>query len=268
MSKLSFALLSLILSANALADTDWQNNRLAVLRKVTVGPWDNFEATVSADDKTLYYTQGRNQIPQVYQQNLLTTENTLLVGDQGDAKQPILNSAGDMLALTYYKFDAQGDVCILSLKTLPVETKNIDCVTTNASEDESPFWINNSTLGFLSRDTSQWLRKLNIYDLKTKTTTVVKSDAISAPSSSPNGLYILYNVTTADAKVQLYLHDTIRKSSVAMAAIDLPGITAYTTFSKDGKYVYFNHYLNDTNSDQIIDANDHSVVFRVRFSDW
>jgi cellulose synthase operon protein C len=44
--------------------------------------------------------------------------------------------------------------------------------------------------------------------------------------------------------------------------LDLPGISGFPSVSDDEKTLFFSHYLNDTNHDQVIDGNDNSVVFR------
>jgi hypothetical protein len=48
--------------------------------------------------------------------------------------------------------------------------------------------------------------------------------------------------------------------------VALPGTSGFPTLSKDEQYIYFSHYLNDTNQDGIIDGNDNSVLFRLPVS--
>ncbi len=45
----------------------------------------------------------------------------------------------------------------------------------------------------------------------------------------------------------------------------LPGLPGFPAFSPDGKFVYFVQYLNDTNLDGVVDANDRAVLFRAPF---
>jgi len=123
----------------------WEQNRLIPLSKITVGPWDNFESSVSAGDGKLYYTRDRIQIPRVYRQDLTSNRAEVFIGENGDAKDPVLGP-GSRMAFTYYRNDAQGDVCIIGLAD-----KKIQCLTDNHAVDEAPFWIDADRLGYLSR---------------------------------------------------------------------------------------------------------------------
>jgi hypothetical protein len=261
----SGVLLWCLVSAAAVAATDspWQENRLLPLEKITVGPWDNLEVTVTKDDSVVYFTRARTQIPNVYRQDLGSDEASLWVGEEGDAKDPSLDPAGQWLAFTYYRFDAQGDVCLAN-----VADKNIRCLTTAQTVDESPFWIDGQHVGFLSRDTGRAQWDLVSYDLQTQERRVLHSGALSAPAASPDGAYILFNETAQNGEVRVHAWQRQSGAEQVLSSFDLPGITGYMSFSADGRDVYFNHYLSDTNFDQVIDANDHSVAFRVSFAQW
>jgi Tol biopolymer transport system component len=263
--SIAFILLSILAipPVNAAETTDWQANRLVPLKKITAGPWDNFEATISNDDKLVYFTRDRNQIPNIYTQNLDTNTTDLFIGAEGDAKDPALDNSGRFLAFTYYKFDAQGDVCIMELAN-----KNISCLTSTDTVDESPFWIDTNHLGYLSRDAADLNWSLISHDLKTKQAKVLYTGFISAPIASPDGRYILFNQTYPDGVVRLQAYDLQTSKMHKPPTFDLSGITGFTAFSKDGQYLYFNHYLNDTNFDQVIDGNDNSVAFRIPFQQW
>jgi len=239
----------------------WKENRVIPLRKITVGPWDNFEATVTPDDQVIYFTRDRNQIPNIYRQDLPSTEMQVFIGEKGDAKQPVLSDSG-VLAFTFYGNDAQGDVCVVK----PPE-KAISCLTSNKTVDESPFWIDADHLGYISRDTTQPLWDLVVYDLKTKQSKVIHQGPLSAPVASPGGRYVLFNQTT-ESGVSPYVYDRQSGTLTALPKFDLPGVSGIYTFSRDNKFVYFNHYLSDTNFDQDINGDDHSVVFRVPFERW
>ena len=258
---LPLIIVSTCATSTSAAEKSWQENRLIPLRKITVGPWDNFEATVTAEDQVIYFTRDRNQIPNIYRQDLQSTEMQVYIGAQGDAKQPVLNASGRM-AFTFYGNDAQGDVCLAS-----PPSQEIDCITSNQTVDESPFWIDVDHLGYISRDTTEMLWSLVIYDLKTKQAEVIHQGAISAPVASPSGRYILFN-QSSEAAFSTHIYDRQSGGLITPPGFDLPGITGYFAFSKDEKFLYFNHYLNDTNFDQVINGNDNSVVFRVPFERW
>jgi len=259
-----FALILVLLSFNGFsASKDWQQNRVVPLTNITVGPWDNFEATINGDDTTIYYTRDQNQVSSIYKQNLNTFDNEQFIGEDGDGKQPVLNAKGDALAITYFQYDAQGDICLVKL-----EDNTINCITDSKTVDESPFWIDNQHLGFISRESSQLNWQLRVYNLQSKVTKNIHQGFVSAPSASPDGRFILFNESIDNQPPGLMLYDRQTKKLTKAAAFDIPGISGYSYFSKDGAYLYFNHYLNDTNGDQKINANDHSVVFRVPFEKW
>jgi hypothetical protein len=243
------------------AEKTWQENRVIPLRKITVGPWDNFEATVTNNDQVIYFTRDRNQILNIYRQDLPSTEMQVFIGEKGDAKQPVLNDSG-LLAFTFYGNDAQGDVCVVK----PPE-KEMSCLTSHKTVDESPFWIDADHLGYISRDTTQPLWNLVVYDLKIKQSKVIHQGPISAPVASPGGRYVLFNQTT-ESGVSPYVYDRQSGTLVSVPKFDLPGVSGFFAFSQDEKFVYFNHYLSDTNFDQVINGDDNSVVFRVPFERW
>ncbi len=245
------------------AETNWQENRLVPLEKLTVGPWDNFEASIGDDDQRIYFTHSQNQIPNILQQDLQRNETTLLIGKIGDAKEPALNPAGTTLAFTYFGNDAQGDVCLFTLAN-----KALKCITTNATLDKSPFWVNDHLLGYLSRDTAQIDWNLVLHDLATGTATTLYHGLISAPAATPDGRYILLTEALPDGVVRLQAWDRQQQKMLTPTKFDLPGITGIATVTSDAEYLYFNQYLNDTNGDQVIDGSDNSVAFRIPFATW
>jgi len=251
-----------LVSACYAAAGDWQNNRVAKLEKITVGPWDNFAATIATNDKAIYFTRDSNQISTIYYQDLATLKVEKYIGDQGDAKQAVLNPAANMVAFTYYKNDAQGDICLV--KTLD---KSIECITSQETVDQTPFWIDQNTLGYIRRHAGKLQWELAEYNLLSKKTSILLSGFISAPSASPDGRYILFN-QLVDKVSKVHVFDRKTLSDKSLHEFDLPGITGFFAFSRDGKSIYFNHYLNDTNSDQKIDGNDNSVVFRIEQNAW
>lgn len=243
-------------------DVDWQSNRLVSLTKVTVGPWDNFEASVAPDESSVFYTLDRNRIPNVYRQDLRTDHAEVFIGETGDAKEPRLDPTGKRLAVTFYGKDAQGDVCLVD-----IETKQLDCITHVETSDQSPFWLDVNTVGYLRRTTGRRDWELVSHALPSKQIGTIASGNISAPVASRDGRYVLFNRGDS-AGLHPHVFDRTTQTTVVPARFDVSGITGYMAFSVDGRFVYFNQYLNDTNFDQTIDGNDHSVAFRVPFSEW
>jgi hypothetical protein len=263
----------LILPTKTLAAQDWQNNRLSSLQKITVGPWDNFEASVSRDDQRIYFTRDRNQVPNIYQQQLSSINTQEFIGEQGDAKQPALSPDQTQLAFVFYGHDAQGDVCLQT-----IGEDEIRCITNKNSADSSPFWIGNNELGYLRRDGIDAKQNIVIHSLSDEKKQAIYSGIISSPNASTDGRYIIFNlisnVTTGASSTDLEVprmlsvYDRQNQQLVQPPKMDLPGFTGTHKLSVDDQYLYFSHYLNDTNGDQRIDGNDNSILFRLPLQTW
>ncbi len=253
-------LLALLVASPATA-LDWRDNRIAPLQKVTVGPSDNFQAAVDPFETELYFTRNHNQIPSLHRQDLATGEVLALFAPDTDAKDPALHPGGRLLAVTSFRHDAQGDVCVLQRPGTALE-----CITGPSTLDRAPFWIDEQHLGFLSRaiGASEW--QLVEYNRTTGASRVRHQGAIAAPHASPDGRYIVYTDVSGGARNGLRILDRQSGRLHTPPGFDLPGITGFSTFSRDGRQLYFTHYLNDTSFDQTIDANDHSVIYRVPFA--
>lgn len=266
-TQLVIVLVSLLFSSNILASTiDWRSNRLNPLEKITVGPWDNYGAAISPTESTIFYTQDKNQLSGIIQHDLKTQTSTQLASLNGDAKQPAVNNLGNLVAFTYYGNDALGDVCVY-----PIETQTMDCISSNNGVEQSPFWVSSQKLGFLRRPADSLLWQLVIFDLKDRKEKIIAEGDISAPTSSHDGRYVLYNSKNAVNRAyqyQIHIIDLQKGQEQSLPPINLPGNIGFSAFSQDGNYIYFSHYLNDTNADQVINADDNSVIFRIPFSSW
>ena len=119
-------------------------NYIYPLVKKTVGPYDNYQGVYSADDENLYFTKTVKQVP-----NINVQENKgfpkPLFDDRSDSKDPATHPSKDILAFTYFKFDASGDVCILK------NSDELTCQKRPSSIEKKPFWIGADHIGFLKR---------------------------------------------------------------------------------------------------------------------
>ena len=70
------------------------------------------------------------------------------------------------------------------------------------------------------------------------------------------------NETQKDLKRELVLLDLQTQKSF-VPHFSLPGISGFPAISADEKMLYFSHYPNDSNGDNIIDGSDNAVVFRI-----
>ncbi|MDH5258058.1 MAG: hypothetical protein OEX07_08610, partial [Gammaproteobacteria bacterium] len=249
-------------SSFADAGTDWRNNQLHQLEKITVGPWDNFGTTLSEKNDEIIYTRDKNQILSLVKHNIKTGESENLTFADGDIKQPTFNQKKNTLAFTYFGNDAQGDVCIFRF-----EKDVVECLSSNSGVEQSPFWLSDTKVGYLKRKPDSFLWQLVIHDLITSQSKVIAEGNISAPTSSNDGEYVLFNDKTGGEQI-LRLYQVSTGTETIMPDVDLPGDIGFTAFSTKDEYVYFSYYLNDTNADQAINADDNSVVFRMPFQKW
>lgn len=254
----------------ALTDTvDWRNNRILPLEKITVGPTDNYQAVIDEKQQLIFYTRHENLISSLVKQSLTTGISSSLLPNDYDSKDPTLSPDATHLALTLFRFDALGDVCLLPLnETLKGKKEGeLRCITKSSSREWQPFWLNNQTLGYLRRGISQTTTELVIHSLENNTQQVLLSGQISAPAASADGQWIIYNRERTSAKQSgLYLYNLATQKEQGPIQLDLPGNSSFARFDNQQAYIYFSHYLNDTNNDQQIDGQDHSVLFRLPFA--
>ncbi len=250
----------LLLCSFTAASADWRHNRIIAPQRVTIGPSDNYQSAPDPDNGTLFFTRHRHQIVQLYRQDLATGETQRLLDAADDAKDPAVSPDGAWLAYTGFAHDAQGDICLYPLRT----SRPPRCLDRPASAEQTPFWLDSHRLGFLSRTPGDDNASLLLYTIHTGETQELMRGKIAAPTASPDGRYLAYTLRRGDAPNRLYLYDLHAHREYGPVPLALPGTSSYPRFSRDGRYLYFGRYLNDTSGDQQIDGNDHSVIFRAR----
>ncbi|SFB87874.1 hypothetical protein SAMN05660443_0683 [Marinospirillum celere] len=259
--KLALPLALSLLATPVLASApDWRNNQLLLPEKVTVGPSDNYQAQVDSEQQRLFFTRHQNLVSQPVQQNLETGRVRQLLPPDHDAKDPALSPNERQLALTSYRRNALGSVCLLPLFG---EDRDLRCLTPDGERAWLPFWVNNTTLGYLRRAANRQEQELVFHSLDTNRVQVKARGRLSAPSVSADGRYLVYQ-RHEEASQGMYLVDLQTDESWGPLPLDLPGISSYAVINPDDGYLYFSHYLSDTSGDQQIDAEDHSVIFRIR----
>ncbi|MFA9460919.1 hypothetical protein [Thiohalorhabdus methylotrophus] len=252
----------LLLVPAAAPAVDWESNRLREPRKITVGPADNAGAAVEAGGGGLYFSRVRSQVPGVFRQDLRTQRARAVLPGRGDARAPAVGPEGTPLALVSYRFDARGDICLYR-----GEKAGLECLTEPGRTERAPFWAGAGRVGWLQRPASGDGWALVVQDLGGGERRTLAEGALSAPAADPSGRYVVYNraAERPGDRPRLEIHDRRTGRTHRPPRFDLPGITGSLAFSREGRYLYFTHYLNDTSLDQVIDGADHGVVLRVRF---
>ena len=131
---LPWLILTSVFSSPLLADIDWRTNRILPLEKVTVGPTDNYQAVIDTNKDAIYYTRHQNLLSNLVKQDLKTGISSYLLAKDYDSKDPALAPDASQLALTLFRFDALGDVCLI-----PLATGKVNCLTKSGSREWQPF---------------------------------------------------------------------------------------------------------------------------------
>ncbi len=256
--RLLFLLLLLSASLSAQEGGDWSNNKIAEPNKITVGPWDNFQASVSGDERQIIFTRDQNQIPNLMQLDPNKNVLKMVLLGRDDAKDAALSHDGKRLLFTRYRRDAQGNICLLTLGEAEP-----NCFTDSATIDHSPFWVGEDKVAYLRRSALQLQWQLILYDLKNGQDQVLFRGNFASASASRDGRYLLFSEINAENQRQNKVYDFTAQRLHELPDFDLPGISGFQRFSNDGQWLYFSRFMSDSNNDQLIDGNDHGVIFRV-----
>jgi len=238
---------------------DWRNNQLLLPEKVTVGPSDNYQAQFDANQQRLFFTRHQTLVSQVVEQHLETGQTRELLSPDHDAKDPALAPDGQSLAITSFRRNALGSVCVLPLQG---EGQQLDCITEDGQRAWLPFWVNQHTLGYLRRSSQGREQELVFHDLNTQQVEVRAQGQLSAPSVSSDGRYLVYLRREASQQ-GIHVEDLSGGQLYGPLLLDLPGISSYSLYNPKDGHLYLSHFLSDTSGDQQIDGEDHSVIFRI-----
>jgi len=237
--------------------------------KMTVGPFDNYQSTIAPGQEVFFYTQNVRLSSLIFKQKLKDAHPeeapVQWSQDNYDTKDPSLSPDGQWLAYTSFLHHARGQVCY---KYATPNTAPEYCV--NQTPTEAPFWINAQTLGYILKDEYQKDHQIIAHDITTHRTRVLVTDAVLSASINPTQDWLAYGVyiqdeSSKEVKRVIKLYHLKRAYSIDLK-LELPGHFGFPQFSADNQYLYFVQYLKDTNGDQTVDANDHSIIVRVPMS--
>lgn len=247
-------------------------NRLIPLQKITVGPDDQYQASVDPSGTTLVYTKKSDLVPHLCSQSLATGDVTDLLPLSADSQEAAI-SPDRKLVFTYYKFNARGDICYRLLEGK--EDQKINCLKAEDGERSAPFWKSANEIGYVVRNMKTLESKIVAQNIDTETTQVLAEGKVWSPAMKPGGRYLFYNELVYptkpsagnDAPVRALVMKDLQTGKTKPLHFLLPGISGFPSVSKDEKNLFFSHYLDDTNHDNVIDANDNAVVFRASIDD-
>jgi len=244
-------------------------------RRVTIGDHNHFMGVLGPSGRYLYYVTDELNTYDLFVQSPVTAPGEPLFDAFGDIVWPAISPDGRELAYIRYETEARGDACRRRIKGSG-KTKNDreDCHETDAA-DLQIYWRNDGRLGILLREELHGDHVLldGAFDKNP-----IKRDAnVVGFALSPDDRWVAYvplsrvreevgvsfsnEITTEGIRIRR----AIPNSSEVALNPHLPGVSAYPSFSPDGRYLYFSQFLNDTNRDGLIDADDNGVLFRAPF---
>ena len=128
------------------------------IKKVTVGPDDQLDGSLSAAGDLLVFTHKINLMNHIKIQNLKTGEVRDLLKLGADSNQPRFNKQGQ-LVFVFFKRNSRGDICYslnkIKFENLPISDSEMSCLYADTKDNHrerfQPFWLNEGEIGFLER---------------------------------------------------------------------------------------------------------------------
>lgn len=246
---------------------------LIPLKKLTVGPEDQYQAAVAPDGNDLVFTHKADLIAHLRVQKLATGAVQDLLPLNADSQEPSFAPDGT-LVFTYYRFNARGDICYLrpaETTARPVPESAIRCIAraANAASAErlNPFWVGQGEVGFVERDAANLQTRILAVELASGRQRVLAGGRLWSASMVPGGHLLVYNELSADGRTRGLVLRDLRTQMVKPIRFRLPGLTGFPALDESEGYLYFSHFLNDTNGDRVIDGGDNAVVFRIKIEE-
>ncbi len=227
------------------------------LQKLTVGPEDNFQATVSQNEDFFIFTEKLNFTPAIQIFDRKSSQKKNLLDEAGDSDQPSVDTKGERVLYRYFKNEARGEICILNLGT-----RQSECPKLPAGERYSPTWVSDTEFAFLLRPTASEKPKLLLYNLSDRSTRVLYEGYLSSPTAFHKSRQILVVESLPQGDKNWFVVIPVGEGKVRTYVVEVQGRSGFPAISPDDQFVYFAHFISDSNNDQIIDANDRGVIFR------
>jgi cellulose synthase operon protein C len=246
---------------------------IALPQRLTAGPGDHFMGAMVPGKQQLVYVSNEDSLAQVHLLDLARGVPRLLFDDRADAMWPRPSPDGKWILYIGHETDAAGDVCIRR-----IDGSQRRCLTGARSAESQAIWLpGGDSIAVVSRAGLNADFQLRRIPLTGGAGEVLIDRNLASPAASPDGRWLVYVPIDrrrrdvgpnflARASGRLELAPLAPTGPPTTIKLDLPGTSAFPVFSRDGAWLYFIQYLNDTNFDGEIDGNDNGVLFRVGFA--
>lgn len=245
--------------------------------RLTAGASSELMGVLSSDERTLYFVSDASGTLDIMRQSPVQSGPRPFSSGLGDAAWPEVSPDGQHIAYVSYERDSTGDACVRAIA--PGKDGAERCLTGEATAELQVLWWGNDALAALSRrdlhgDFALWRLPL---DGKAPSELVARN--MVGVALSPDRRWLAYiPLTRADDSVGITFAQRTG-NGVGLARLDgasqpgaervyvppLPGVTGSVAFARDGAFLYFTQFLNDTNGDGRIDGDDNAVIFRLPF---
>ena len=258
--------------ASAAPAQDDRRNGIHAPLRLTAGASDQLLGQFAPDDRTLYYVSTAEASSTIYVMNVTEGRPKRLFDEGADATWPRPSPDGRTLLYISYRDHAAGQLCV---RNLPSAERRVCLSLSGAVQAE---WIDSSRIALVNRSSLQG--NLQLFEVTVGSELVprplVTGDATS-PAVSPDGRWLVYVPVerevpvvgpgfAAHATPSLGLLRLGSSGAPAALPINLPGLSAQPTFSRDGRFLYFVQFLADSNHDGVVDASDSGILFRIPFA--
>jgi WD40 repeat protein len=252
--------------------------------RLTAGASSELMGVLSPDETALYFVSDASGTLDINVQAPLQTGPVALSNGLGDAAWPQISPDGKHIAYVSFENDATGDVCIRALSKpegeeatgAAVQALEEKCLTNSESAELQVLWWDTGSLGVLSRRGLHGNFELERVPIDGSPPTTLLARNMVGLAVSPDRRWLAYiplNKGADDVGVtfsqRVALGMRLQRLGDAAAPLEylprLPGVTGYVAFSQGGDFLDFTQFLNDTNSDGVIDGDDNAVIFRVPF---
>ncbi len=188
-----------------------------------------------------------------------------LVDGPSAKSSPAISADGRFVAYVNTDFDVKGDIYLIDRdKKRPAPVR----LTGRATEDGGPCFSNDGRWLYFHQATGNRPRQLVVLDLK---------DGAAQPQSIESGGDAAFCALSADnhrlafvssrkdVSGDIFILD--RRDQSVLQITSGPAIDMFPRWHPDGRSLYFSRIGSDTNHDQRISSEDHSVIYRIRTDD-